>query len=172
MHARPAVPRFAAAALLTSLLVSLAGTGCSVSGAGAGAGLTEEKSPAPSEQERAYYDCLAENGVVLENRDDGLLRVDKDHNADAALVGAQGECVALLPDEAPPSPAPAALLAKAKRFSACVRENGFPEYPDADPTTGEADPADDRAAPYRTTEFVTTAEKCSSGDAGDDIAGG
>ncbi|MER6976958.1 hypothetical protein [Streptomyces carpinensis] len=82
MPVRRAVPKIAAVALFTTLLV----TGCSGSGLSVA---KQEKSPPPSAQERAYYKCLEKNGLTLETRDDGQLRVDKDKNDDASMVSAE-----------------------------------------------------------------------------------
>ncbi|MFF4759616.1 hypothetical protein [Streptomyces sp. NPDC001292] len=121
------------------------------------------KSPPPSAQERAYYRCLEKNGLILEARDDGQLRVDKDKNDDASMTSAEAKCVDLLPDVASPAPAPSAVVAKSRKFSACVRENGFPEYPDPDPTTAEVDVSDHQAQKFKTPEFQVAAKKCSAG---------
>ncbi|MBD0717934.1 hypothetical protein BU196_29315 [Streptomyces sp. CBMA370] len=45
-------------------------------------------------------------------------------------------------------------------FSTCVRKNGFPEYPDPDPATGERKLTDEEKAKYHTTEFQAVALKC------------
>jgi hypothetical protein len=164
MLVRPAAPRFAAVALFASVLV----TGCS--GAGSSEA-KEEKSPPPSAEERAYYGCLEENGVVLEERDDGALRVDKDKNKEAAQAAAQTKCANLLPSDASAAPAPAAFVAKAMKFSACVRENGFPKYPDPDPKTGQVELGAGEESAYKTSEFRVAADKCSS-DSGGGISGG
>ncbi|GGJ43157.1 hypothetical protein GCM10010121_062960 [Streptomyces brasiliensis] len=121
------------------------------------------KSPPPSAQEQAYYRCLEENGVVLEKRDDGQLRADKDVDQAATESSAQQKCVDLLPDPVPASPAPAEAVAAAQKFSACVRENGFPGYPDPDPKSGQVEWSGSEGKAYKTDEFVAVAEKCSSG---------
>ncbi|MGW4818409.1 hypothetical protein ACWEP4_05360 [Streptomyces sp. NPDC004227] len=155
MPVRPAVPKIATVALFASLLV----TGCSGSGLSVAG---QEKSPPPSAQEVAYYRCLEKNGLTLEARNDGQLRVDKNRNDDASMGSAQAKCVDLLPDVASAAPAPSAFVAKARKFSACVRENGFPEYPDPDPTTGDVDVSGHQAEKFKTPEFAVTAKKCSS----------
>jgi hypothetical protein len=161
MLVRPATPRFAAVALFTSVLV----TGCS---GGGSSEAKEEVSPPPSAEERAYYGCLEENGIALEERDDGRLRVDKDKVEEAPHAAAQAKCANLLPGDAPAAPAPAAFVAKTMKFSACVRENGFPEYPDPDPGTGQVDVGADEESAYTTPEFRAAADMCSS-DSGDGL---
>ncbi len=154
MPVRPAALACAAVALLASALVS----GCS----GGSAEPKSVKSPPPSAQELAYYRCLEANGVTLEKRDDGQLRVDKDKFDAAVETEAAAKCVDKLPPAASATPAPAEFLAKAKNFSACVRENGFPAYPDPDPTTAQAELTAEEQTTYGTPEFQLAAKKCSS----------
>ncbi|WP_137993148.1 hypothetical protein [Streptomyces vilmorinianum] len=160
MLVRPAAPAFAAVAVCASLLV----TGCSAGGSDGATG------------ERAYYGCLEENGVVLEKRDDGVLRVDKDKgkNDGAAYAAAQAKCADLLTSASPTasaSPPSAAFMDHAKKFSACVRANGYPRYPDPDPATGEVKVPAEEEATYKTPEFAAVVTKCST-DPGDGIVGG
>lgn len=153
MPVRTAALACAAVALLASALV----TGC----AGGSAAPTGAKSPPPSAQELAYYRCLEANGVTLEKRDDGQLRVDKDRFDAAVEARAAATCVDQLPPSVSAAPAPAEFLAKAKKFSACVRENGFPAYPDPDPTTAQVELTAEEQPAYGTPEFQLTAKKCS-----------
>ncbi|MFJ5896636.1 hypothetical protein ACIQFZ_14405 [Streptomyces sp. NPDC093064] len=104
---------------------------------------------------------MEKNGLALEARNDGRLRVDKDQNDDASMGSAEAKCVDLLPDVASAAPAPGAFVAKVRKFSACVRENGFSEYPDPDPTTGDVDVSGHQAEKFKTPEFALTAKKCS-----------
>ncbi|WP_326588978.1 hypothetical protein [Streptomyces sp. NBC_01294] len=154
MFVRPAALGSAAVALLASALVS----GCS----GGSAEPTSAKSPPPSAQEVAYYRCLEANGVILEKRDDGRLRVDKDRFDADVETKAAAKCVDQLPPEQAAAPAPAEFLAKARKLSACVRENGFPGYPDPDPKTAQVELTAEQQPTYRTPEFQAAAKKCSS----------
>ena len=54
-----------------------------------------------SSADRAYYGCLEKHGVVMERRDDGKLRVDKDGNKDEVLLSAEKQCASLVPDREP-----------------------------------------------------------------------
>ncbi|MET9518409.1 hypothetical protein [Streptomyces sp. NPDC002994] len=139
MRCVPAVTRTAAALLL----VSLAAVGCSNATQG-GTGETPDadrpkaKSPtsgAPqavvSDETRAYFDCLKDNGLTLETTDGGELRVEKGTNSDAKTIAAEKKCVDLRP--APTvSALPKDQLAKARELSACIREKGIKNYPDPD----------------------------------------
>ncbi|MFJ6480959.1 MULTISPECIES: hypothetical protein [unclassified Streptomyces] len=163
MLVRPAVPGFVAAALLASALV----TGCS----GGSGQASDTKSPPPSAQEQAYYRCLEANGVTLEKRDDGQLRVDKDKYDAAVETKAQAKCADLLPGREAAAPAPADAVAKAKKFSACVRENGFPNYPDPDPKTAVVELTAEEQPTYATATFQLAARKCSSDASGGAVGG-
>ncbi|MFF9122308.1 hypothetical protein ACF09J_03160 [Streptomyces sp. NPDC014889] len=133
--------------------------------------MSDTKSPPPSSQELAFYRCLEKQGVVLEKRDDDLLRVDKDRNDQKTQTRAEAKCADLLPDPVTAAPAPSEAVASAQAFSACVRKNGFPDYPDPDPKSGQVDLPGDQAEAYRTPEFLAAAKKCSPGSGGG-IAGG
>ncbi|MEU9413797.1 hypothetical protein [Streptomyces sp. NPDC048272] len=161
MLVRPAALGCAAVALLTSTLVS----GCS------GGSPAATKSPPPSAREQTYYRCLESNGVALEKRDDDQLRVDKDKSDAAVETKAAAKCADLLPGAEPTPPATSEAVAKAKKFSACVRENGFASYPDPDPTTAKVELSAADQSAYGTTTFQVAARKCSS-DASGGVVGG
>ncbi|MFJ7270545.1 hypothetical protein ACIQV3_28570 [Streptomyces sp. NPDC099050] len=163
MLVRPAVPGFAAVALLASVLVS----GCS----GGSAEPKDRKSPPPAAAELAYYRCLESNGVLLEKRDDDQLRVDKDKFDEAVNAAASEKCAPLLPGKESVPPPTAEQLAKVKKFSACIRGKGFPDYPDPNPATGQVELTQDQHSKFGTMTFKVTAENCSS-DASGGIAGG
>ncbi|MER5205076.1 hypothetical protein [Streptomyces sp. NPDC002825] len=168
MLVRPAASGLAALALCAAALI----TGCS------GGGSTEANAGQPSSAstaEQGYYRCLEENGLVLEKRDDGQLRVDKDKNEPATMKDAQAKCADKLPAPTPTSTStvPADFLAKEKELSACIRKNGFSEYPDPDPSTGEVKLTDDEKAKYHTPEFRAARAKCApAAGATGDIVGG
>ncbi|MFJ2739493.1 hypothetical protein ACIO3O_07475 [Streptomyces sp. NPDC087440] len=157
MPIRPvAVPGIGVAMLLVSLAVS----GCSGGTAQAAPG----KSAPPSAGEVAYYRCLEKRGVLLEKRDDGQLRVDKDAFDEKVHTSAEAKCANLLPadDAAPPAQVPADFAAKLTRFSACARAHGYPAYPDPNPTTGEYDLTAAEKQTYSSAEFKRAmTEQCS-----------
>ncbi|MFR9676308.1 hypothetical protein [Streptomyces sp. TR06-5] len=122
-----------------AVLAAVALAGCSGPTDG-----TAEASPSPSEtvsaEEVAYYRCLGDNGLVLETPNPGQIRVDKDANTDKDVaMAAEEECRPLL-DAIPDAPVSEEALETARDVSACVREKGFEDYPDPDPSTGEVDP--------------------------------
>lgn len=163
MLVRPAVPGFAAVALLASVLVS----GCS----GGFTEATDSKSPPPDRAELAYYRCLESNGVLLEKRDDDQLRVDKDKFDEAVNAAASETCKHMQPGVQSAQPPTAEQLAKLKAFSVCIRGKGFPDYPDPNPATGQVDLTPDQQTKFGTMTFKVTAEGCSS-DAGGGAVGG
>ncbi|WP_031084071.1 hypothetical protein [Streptomyces sp. NRRL WC-3549] len=121
-----------------AVLATLALTGCSGS-----ADKAAEPSVSPSEtvsaQEIAYYRCLEENGLVLEEPNPGQLRVDKDKNTDEAVAAEAEDKCRDLQKAIPDAPVDEESLAAAIEASVCVREKGFEDYPDPDPKTGEVD---------------------------------
>ncbi|MFF3685794.1 hypothetical protein [Streptomyces sp. NPDC002187] len=121
-----ASPRHCAAAVL--LLTALTGCG--------GPGEPDaEKSPPQSREDVARYRCLEENGIALTRSEAGHLRVDKDKMKEPDLLKAQDACKHLLSGE--DRQVDEETLASARKTSECIRKNGFPGYPDPDPTTGE-----------------------------------
>ncbi|MEU0742510.1 hypothetical protein [Streptomyces sp. NPDC006134] len=86
----------------------------------------------------AYFGCLEQHGVTLERRDDGQLRVDKDATAKDpdSLTRAEAACKDRVPPRRDEKPS-AKTLAASKAFSACMRRQGFADYPDPDPETGD-----------------------------------
>ncbi|MBT2397064.1 hypothetical protein [Streptomyces sp. ISL-100] len=136
MRCVPAVTRTAAALLL----VSLAAVGCSNATQGEPSDSAQPKAKSPtsgasqtvvSDEMRAYFDCLKDNGLTLETTDGGEPRVEKGTNSDAATIAAEKKCVDLR-SEPTVSALPKDQLAKARELSACIREKGIKNYPDPD----------------------------------------
>ncbi|MET7310198.1 hypothetical protein ACWD7C_12825 [Streptomyces sp. NPDC005134] len=80
-----------------------------------------------------YYECLEGQGIELETTESRELRVNKDKSEASEQNDAERNCSALLPKARAVS---ADDLKMARKLSACIRENGFPDYPDPDQTTG------------------------------------
>lgn len=149
-----------AAAIVVSVFLATGCSGQDATSAKASSQPSATGTIAPvSSADRAYYGCLEDQGVVMESRDDGQLRVDKDRNKDEALVTAEKQCASLAPD---PEPAAAEDLATAKKFSACMREKGIKDYPDPDPETGEIRYGAE-AAHKGDPDFVSAAQACNTG---------
>ncbi|CAM5324819.1 hypothetical protein [Streptomyces narbonensis] len=121
--------------LLTAPLL-LAALGCAVTGC------TSE--PELSPVEAAYVEhteCLGENGVKLKEARPGYWVVDKDaldKQPRRVMLDAQEKCESLVPAELPVDPA---VLKQQQKLADCYRRNGYPDWPDPDPKTGEI-PAD------------------------------
>lgn len=138
MAVRP-VQRLAAAPVI-ALTLLLAGCSSEPAGPDAGASAQPDPStstpPANAAEWTAYYGCLEDEGLVLQKRDDGKSRLNKEVNSDEEIKAAEKKCAALLPD---PRPVADAALQESRELSACMRENGFPDYPDPDPQTGDVE---------------------------------
>ncbi|MFI9744596.1 hypothetical protein [Streptomyces sp. NPDC052494] len=136
------------------LLAALALAGCG------GGGGTEPPTARPdptSAVEAAFapfYDCLAEQGLKLEETESGARRVDKDANSEKAQREADQACKSLMPSELPVDQA---QLKRDKAVSECVRRNGYPDYPDPDPKTGRL--PESEALKYDT-KLPETLRKC------------
>ncbi|MFF5226017.1 hypothetical protein [Dactylosporangium sp. NPDC000521] len=85
------------------------------------------------EQALAYTRCMREHGVPLSDPEVSASSirmgpVDKDAVGNDKLVAAEAACAQLLP-RLPPADA-AAKVEKSREFSRCMREHGFPDFPD------------------------------------------
>lgn len=151
----------------TVLTVTLmvAGAGCaeqaeepqvaSVAGAGPVSGA------APQDAEQEYAQCLRDAGVTLLQDADGPPQIDKEATPMSTLQAATEECRLLAPVATAPEPVSAADLEQRRLFSACLRENGVPDYPDPDPQTGEADLGEELARRLKTdAAFAQAQETC------------
>ncbi|MFG2408127.1 hypothetical protein ACGFR8_28065 [Streptomyces brevispora] len=146
MPATPRTATLASAFLVASLLIA----GCSAGGGGAaktpqrtttGTGTAAPDASETQEAgQTAYLKCLEGQGVRLATTPEGVRQVDKDHVRASTLKEAERTCADRRPDAAGhtgddgPS---AQQLAKARKLSECVRGEGFADYPDPDPKTGE-----------------------------------
>ncbi|MFE5716723.1 hypothetical protein ACFQ7J_38585 [Streptomyces sp. NPDC056501] len=113
------------------LLAALAVTGCTAE--------PEASASAPVDPIDAAYaphnKCLGENGVKLKEKSPGVWDVDKTAIGDGkVMLAAQEKCEHLLPGKLPVDQA---ALKKAREVAECYRRNGYPEWPDPDPETGE-----------------------------------
>lgn len=125
MRPVPAVARAVASLVLLSLMTA----GCSDSTTGAEQPKSSPK-PVRAADETVYYRCLEDHGIPLDTTDDGVLRVAKGKNNNAAILAAEQECVDLVP--VLPSPDKEDMK-RARTLSACLREHGVRGYPDPGP---------------------------------------
>lgn len=153
--------------LAASALLVVALGGCGVIGEPDAA-----KSPPQGDQERAYYSCLEKHGVILDHRDDGQ-KVDKDKTVGDVQVKAQEKCADKVPDPGA-QPVDKKILESERKFSVCMRENGFPGYPDPDPSTGEIVPTAELAEALQRQDpaLLDANEACVPEKAGQPVAGG
>jgi hypothetical protein len=142
---RPARPLRAAvvaslvAGLAAALLVGCGGEAEPPSVVSVGGPTTHARGADPAEQAARYRDCLLAEGVTLLDHptEEGLPQVDKERTTVEVLAAAQEACRALVPTGGDlVKPAPEDVEAR-RRYAACLRENGVPDYPDPDPVTGE-----------------------------------
>ncbi|TPQ23774.1 hypothetical protein [Streptomyces sporangiiformans] len=143
-----------------------------LSGCGSGEEKKDSASSLMNGEQKAYYSCLKDHGVALEDRDDGQLRVDKDKYDATVSTKAERACADLLPDG--PAAVGKEILASERRFAACVRENGFPAYPDPDPKTGEPKPSKEltQAIEQQDPDYLAARKKCEPGKDSGGRAGG
>lgn len=112
-------------------------TGCSTS---------PEPGPRPTaggHSAAEYAACLRSHGLTMEQytADDGSTqsRPDKNRNDITTITQATEACKALLPvatDAGTTAPSAADIEAR-RRYAACIRGKGVPDFPDPDPRTGD-----------------------------------
>jgi len=141
-----------AALLLAAMLVLV---GCSAgSGPGiatAGGGAQTGPSVDPREQGRLLAACLRENGVDAQDPPDGTgPKVGLPSTIDKSkLAAAMERCRRYAPDAGLGKRIDPADIEMLRQHARCLREQGFPDWPDPDPDTGASkwdDPAKARAA--------------------------
>ncbi|MEU3604919.1 hypothetical protein AB0E83_05600 [Streptomyces sp. NPDC035033] len=96
-----------------------------------------------------YMKCLGENKVKIMERSPGVLAVDKaamDGDPDGVMLAAQKKCENLIPAELPVDPV---ALEQQKKLAECYRRNGYPDWPDPNPKTGEIEADMDDSAVMR-----------------------
>jgi hypothetical protein len=130
--------------LAVPLLVALAAAGCGGSGDGpavATAGGAGGAAPVPasaaaqlSDEERQlkFAECMRENGVEVPDPEPGGGRLFRfDEKTDPAKVQAAMEkCRQHLPNGGEKRKLDPEQVERLRKFAACMRENGVPEFPD------------------------------------------
>jgi hypothetical protein len=131
-------------ALVLGLLLAVTVTGCGTSSntpgvatAGSGAAASGGATSVLTEQEKAlrFGQCMRDNGVpdfpdpkVNEN---GGMSLDAPEGVDPKKVdAAMQRCKQYLPNGGEPTKADPQVLEQLRVFSQCMRDNGFPNFPD------------------------------------------
>jgi hypothetical protein len=126
--------RYRRALIATIIAMSVAGCSSSPSAG--------PQSPAGGHSAAEYAACLQSHGLTMEQytADDGSTqsRPDKDRNDITKITQATEACKALMPTADVVTKAPSAADIDAKRrYAACIRSKGVPDFPDPDPRTGD-----------------------------------
>jgi hypothetical protein len=132
--------------LLLGPLLVLGLAACGAAGGGsetAGAGASSGASADPKGTALKFAQCMRDNGLPdfpdPEFGDNGELSQSAPGNVDKAqLDAAQEKCKEFAPDSGPPKPMDPEKLAKAREYSKCMRDHGFPDFPDPDANGGIA----------------------------------
>jgi len=153
--------------LLLGPLLALGLAACGAVGDGgetAGAGASSSAKADPKDRALKFAQCMRENGLPdfpdPTFGDNGELSQSGPGNGDKAQIdAAQEKCKEFAPDSGPPKPIDPEKLAKAREYSKCMRDNGFPNFPDPDANGGIAikgEPGMDPMDP----EFKSTEQNC------------
>jgi hypothetical protein len=128
-----------------------------------------DPTPAPSARagntQAGYAECLHQQGLVMENytADDGSTqsRPDKHKNDIARIEAATRACESQRPEQIQGTAPAAADIEAMRRYAACIRSKGVPDYPDPDPATGQPPLSDDLARRIKENPAMRTAmEAC------------
>lgn len=125
-------------ALALAVLAGLILTGCS---SGDGETPAAEGSPSMSIEESAaaFAKCMREHGVDMpdpEINGEGIgISVPQGTDPQAVDAATQA-CKQYMPNGGEPPKLDPAQLEKNRAYAKCMRENGFPDFPDPDPESG------------------------------------
>lgn len=101
-----------------------------------------------------YFQCVKEQGVPMKDTPSGIPVADDERATEAQLKAAEEACRRFVPV----APINDETWAEARRMTACMRANGFPDFPDPDPTTARH-PIEELGL-KGTPEGVTALKKC------------
>ncbi|MBT2450211.1 hypothetical protein J7F03_24670 [Streptomyces sp. ISL-43] len=127
---------------LTLLLAGCSGGDALPSGgAESGASTPTAKPSSPGKKDEAdprqaaFFRCVEDKGVPMRDTGSGVRVVDEAKADPAKVQEAERSCEGqrVLPSIG------AEQLAKARKFTECMRANGFPDFPDPDPRTAQHD---------------------------------
>ncbi|MGW4852809.1 hypothetical protein ACWEPZ_16450 [Streptomyces sp. NPDC004288] len=114
---------------------------------------------------RRYGECLKVVGLVLEDREDGQIRMDRAYNSEEKQCVGEEKRRALLPNELSRSVLSVEQLGETQGFSVCMRREGIPDHPDLDPRADEADVLGSLGTSMKgNREFNAALQVCGDGD--------
>jgi hypothetical protein len=96
-------------------------------------------SPAADEADRAlqFQRCMSDHGVEVETGPKGDVGIQASPGDKRAALRATEACRIYLPGGGDKPTMDAADIEKLRQFSQCVRDHGYPQWPDPDPETGQ-----------------------------------
>ncbi|MFB6620205.1 hypothetical protein ACFCV9_39315 [Streptomyces sp. NPDC056367] len=103
-----------------------------------------------------FFQCLVEKGLPVRGSADGIPLVDWDNADPAKAKDAKAACDSRLPVH----PLDPAVLAQAQQFTACMRAEGFADFPDPDPRTGDHEGAIEGLGLKESPEGFAALKKC------------
>lgn len=83
----------------------------------------------------AFFQCLKESGLPMEETSSGIPVVDSEKADPAKVKEAEAACEI----HRPVHPVAPETLVEARELTVCMRENGIASFPDPDPETGRHD---------------------------------
>jgi hypothetical protein len=108
-----------------------------------------------------YRGCLTEHGVKLLDTPtaEGLPQVDKEHTDPKVLGDAQEQCRQFVPSGGDATRPSSQDLEASRKYAACIRQHGVPDYPDPDPVSGEPGISDELGARLKADPAMATATR-------------
>jgi len=106
-----------------------------------------------------YVDCMRSQGVAMLDRltAEGKPQIDKSKVDLDRLGPAMERCRRFLPHGDETQRPAAEDVAKMRRYAACLRAHGLPDYPDPDPDTGQPAMSDSLANRLKSDPHLATA---------------
>jgi len=153
--------------LALGLLLIMALTGCNgengggVATAGGGASSTASTGQVSDhEQAVRYAQCLRDNGIEVADPEDGHPPAIEQGTAPADEVKAATEaCKQYAPTLDKPK-MDTEQLEKLRQIAQCMRENGYPDFPDPDADEGGITIDDDSGIDTKSPDFTAAQQKC------------
>ncbi|GAA0800498.1 hypothetical protein [Spirilliplanes yamanashiensis] len=141
------VPLMVVIALLGGCARDDGGPAVATAGGPAGGGASAAPTPSAdeAEQRRQFTRCMRDNGVDIEDAEDGRIAVRAAEPGSGGKPGgkpggkveaAMEKCRSLLPNGGVPPELSPEDVEKMRAMARCMRANGVPGFPDPDPATG------------------------------------